>query len=68
VHRSLLAIARSIEPASRAADRDRRPKVRDLTIEKIVRDKQRLHRLFRIAATGRDGLVGCDIQVGGLRC
>ena len=51
------AIARSIEPASRVAGRDRRSNFVKLGLEKIVRDDQRLHRLPGIAAAGRDGLI-----------
>jgi hypothetical protein len=68
VHRSLLAIARSIEPAACVAGRDGRPKLGELTLEKIVRDQQRLHRLFRVAAAGRYCLVCSKVQVDGNGC
>jgi hypothetical protein len=63
VHRSLLPIARSIEPASRVAGRDGRPKLVELGLEKTVGHQQRLDRLPGIAAAGLNGLVGGALKI-----
>src|ERR1700755_2610736 len=58
----------SLEPSAHERLRDRLHQGADFLLQILIGHDQRLDRVTRVAAAGRDGLVGCSFELGRILC